>query len=232
MPKKVLIVDDEPNIVELERYYLEQNGFITEVAMNGKDALAMINAEDWQLVLLDIMLPGMDGLEICKEVRKKSGVPIILVSAKSEELDKILGLEFGADDYITKPFSPRELVARVKAVLRRFEGGEHGALDETVKKKIVRRDVELLPDYHEGYLQGQRLELTMTEYQILALLMESPGRVFTRDNLLTSIWGGDYFGDNRTVDVHIRHLREKLMEIAVNEEYIQTVRGLGYKFKE
>ncbi|MEI7883861.1 MAG: response regulator transcription factor [Clostridia bacterium] len=232
MPKKVLIVDDEPNIVELERYYLEQNGFITEVAMNGKDALAMINAEDWQLVLLDIMLPGMDGLEICKEVRKKSGVPIILVSAKSEELDKILGLEFGADDYITKPFSPRELVARVKAVLRRFEGREHGALDETVKKKIVRRDVELLPDYHEAYLQGQRLELTMTEYQILALLMESPGRVFTRDNLLTSIWGGDYFGDNRTVDVHIRHLREKLMEIAVNEEYIQTVRGLGYKFKE
>ncbi|MEI7884432.1 MAG: response regulator transcription factor [Clostridia bacterium] len=228
MQTRILIVDDEPNIVELLQYSLEKQGYETEIAREGIEAMRKINDYNYQLVLLDVMLPGMDGLEICKEVRKTSNLPIILVSARTEELDRILGLEFGADDYITKPFSTKEVIARVKAILRR---GTDKTNDEAGKKNMSIRELELNTEAHEIHLQGYLLELTFTEYQIINLLMSVPGKVFSRDNLLNSIWGRDFLGDSRTIDVHIRHIREKIFTIVGGSEYISTVRGIGYRIK-
>ncbi|MGB9813142.1 MAG: response regulator transcription factor [Thermovenabulum sp.] len=227
--EKILVVDDEPNILELIKFNLENNGFKVITACNGERVLEMIKAENLDLILLDVMLPGVDGFELCKIIRRKnetSDIPIILITAKSEEIDKILGLEIGADDYITKPFSVRELIARVKAVLRRADKKDKN-------EKIIKiSDIIIDVDKHEVTVKGKKIELTPKEFELLKLFALNPGRVFSRDYLLEKIWGYDYLGDTRTVDVHIRHLRQKIEENSDETNYIETVRGVGYKFKE
>ncbi|KYO66696.1 winged helix-turn-helix domain-containing protein [Thermovenabulum gondwanense] len=227
--EKILIVDDEPNILELLKFNLENNGFKVIKALNGEQALELIKLEKPDLILLDVMLPGIDGYELCKILRRKtdtSEIPIILITAKNEEIDRILGLEIGADDYITKPFSVRELVARVKAVLRRVEKKDKG--ENTIRIS----DICIEVDKFEVTVDGRKIDLTPKEFELLKLFAQNPGRVFSRDYLLERIWGYDYLGDTRTVDVHIRHLRQKLGDEQDEPKYIETIRGIGYKFKE
>lgn len=227
MAEKILIIDDEEHIVELIRYNLEGAGYTTFEAYNGIDGLALAKKEVPDLVLLDLMLPGMDGLEVCKAMRsdeKLKNLPIIMLTAKSEEIDKILGLELGADDYITKPFSVRELSARVKALLRRTN------IQEAEQELASFGDVEV--DYlkHEVRKKGEKVDLTLKEFELLEILIRNNGKVLTRDLLLDKIWGYEYVGETRTVDVHIRHLRQKLEEDDKNPRFIETVRGIGYRF--
>lgn len=227
MADKVLIIDDEEHIVELIKYNLETNGFQTFEAFNGVDGLKMAKEENPDLILLDLMLPGIDGLEVCKRLRsddKLKNIPIIMLTAKSEEIDKILGLELGADDYITKPFSVRELSARIKAVLRRIN-----PLEET-NDKFTYSDVEIDYSKHEVKKAGEKVDLTLKEFELLDILIKNKGKVLTRDLLLDKIWGYEYVGETRTVDVHIRHLRQKLEEDDKKPKYIETVRGIGYRF--
>lgn len=229
MSEKVLIIDDEEHIVELIRYNLEAAGYGTLEAYNGLDGLKLAKQEIPDLVLLDLMLPGIDGLEVCKRLRadeKLRNVPIIMLTAKSEEIDKILGLELGADDYMTKPFSVRELTARVKALLRRINTQE--AEPETATYSF--NDVEIDYFKHEVKKNGVKVELTLKEFDLLDILVKNKGKVLTRDLLLDKIWGYEYVGETRTVDVHIRHLRQKLEEDDRNPRYIETVRGIGYRF--
>ncbi|MBU3100398.1 MULTISPECIES: response regulator transcription factor [Clostridium] len=224
--EKVLVVDDEEHIRELIKFNLEKNGYKVICADNGIDAVKLAKEQAPQLMLLDLMLPGMDGLDVCKEIRKDSnmsGMPIIMITAKGEEIDKIIGLELGADDYITKPFSVRELVARVKAILRR------------TTMQIVERTFKignLAIDFgkHEVLKSEIRIDLTLKEFELLQILIKNKGRVMTRDFLLDKIWGYEYVGETRTVDVHIRHLRQKIEEDDKNPVYIQTIRGIGYRF--
>ncbi|MBU3154693.1 response regulator transcription factor [Clostridium estertheticum] len=224
--EKVLVVDDEEHIRELIKFNLEKNGYKVICADNGIDAVKLAKEQAPQLMLLDLMLPGMDGLDVCKEIRKDSnmsGMPIIMITAKGEEIDKIIGLELGADDYITKPFSVRELVARVKAILRR------------TTMKIVEKTFKignLVIDFgkHEVLKSEIRIDLTLKEFELLQILIKNKGRVMTRDFLLDKIWGYEYVGETRTVDVHIRHLRQKIEEDDKNPVYIQTIRGIGYRF--
>ncbi len=223
---RVLIVDDEPHIVELVRYNLQQEGFATSVAHNGREALARVASDRPDLVVLDIMLPELDGIEVCRQIRAESRVPILMLTARDRELDRVVGLELGADDYVTKPFSPRELVARIRAILRRTGGAplpETGPLESD--------GLILHPETHEVWLHGRPVDLTAKEFELLKLLMRHPNRVFTRDFLLEHIWGYDYFGSTRTVDMHISRLREKIEDDPAAPTYIQTVRGVGYKFK-
>lgn len=227
MSEKILIIDDEEHIVELIRYNLEASGYLTLEAYNGLDGLKLAREEVPDLVLLDLMLPGMDGLEVCKRLRaddKLKNIPIIMLTAKSEEIDKILGLELGADDYITKPFSVRELNARVKALLRRI----NTKIEESDTYSF--NDVEI--DYlkHEVKKNGEKVDLTLKEFELLDILVRNNGKVLTRDLLLDKIWGYEYVGETRTVDVHIRHLRQKLEADDRNPRYIETVRGIGYRF--
>lgn len=227
MPEKVLIIDDEEHIVELIKYNLEASGFTTFEAFNGNDGLKIAKKELPDLVLLDLMLPGIDGLEVCKRLRnddKLKNVPIIMLTAKSEEIDKILGLELGADDYITKPFSVRELNARVKAVLRRINPIEEE------NEIFTFADVEIDYSKHEIKKKGVKVDLTLKEFELLDILVKNRGKVLTRDLLLDKIWGYEYVGETRTVDVHIRHLRQKLEEDDKNPKFIETVRGIGYRF--
>jgi len=224
--KKILVVDDEEHIVELIKFNLEKNGYKVITADNGKDALAIAKEQQPDLVLLDLMLPGMDGLEVCKEIRKETNIanmPIIMITAKGEELDKILGLELGADDYITKPFSVRELVARSKAILRRTTVKYE---DNNFKFGNITIDFQK----HEVKRAGEKIELTLKEFELLEILIKNKGRVMTRDFLLDKIWGYEYVGETRTVDVHVRHLRQKVEKDDKNPIYIQTIRGIGYKF--
>lgn len=228
MADKVLIIDDEEHIAELIRYNLEAAGFKTVVAGNGIDGLSRAREEEPDLVLLDLMLPGIDGLEVCKRLRgeeKTRNVPIIMLTAKSEEIDKILGLELGADDYITKPFSVRELTARVKALLRRSNAQE--APEEVI---YTFADVEVDYQKHEVRKNGQKVDLTLKEFELLEMLIRNNAKVLTRDMLLDKIWGYEYVGETRTVDVHIRHLRQKLEEDDRSPRFIETVRGIGYRF--
>lgn len=224
--KKILVVDDEEHILELIKFNLEKNGYGVITADNGKDAFLIAKEQQPDLMLLDLMLPGMDGLDVCKEIRKEasiSNMPIIMITAKSEELDKILGLELGADDYITKPFSVRELIARVKAILRRT----------TVKYEESNYkfgDITIDFQKHEVKREGEKIELTLKEFELLEILIKNKGRVMTRDFLLDKIWGYEYVGETRTVDVHVRHLRQKIEKDDKNPLYIQTIRGIGYKF--
>lgn len=224
--KKILVVDDEEHIVELIKFNLEKNGYGVITADNGRDAFIIAKEQQPDLILLDLMLPGMDGLDVCKEIRRDSGIstmPIIMITAKGEELDKILGLELGADDYITKPFSVRELIARVKAILRRTtvkyedNGFKFGEITIDFEKHEVKRD-------------GEKVDLTLKEFELLEILIKNKGRVMTRDFLLDKIWGYEYVGETRTVDVHVRHLRQKIEKDDKNPVYIQTIRGIGYKF--
>lgn len=226
MEKTILVVDDEVHIQELIKFNLSKNGFQVIAADNGIDALRITEDEKPDLILLDLMIPGIDGLEVCKKIRRNSSIesiPIIMITAKGEELDKILGLELGADDYITKPFSVRELVARVKAMLRRTS-----LKQEESKMKFGNISIDF--QKHEVFRNNARVELTLKEFELLEILIKNKGKVMTRDFLLDKIWGYEYVGETRTVDVHVRHLRQKIEEDDKNPIYIQTIRGIGYKF--
>lgn len=230
--QKILIVDDDTNISELVSLYLIKERFDTKCCEDGVEALKAFDEYQPDLILLDLMLPGMDGYEICREIRKKSNIPIIMLSAKGEIFDKVLGLELGADDYIIKPFDSKELVARVKAVLRRTAVIK--PVPETETEEIIGEYVKYpdllinITDYTVKYL-GSRIELPPKELELLYFLASNPNRVYTREQLLSHIWGYDYIGDNRTVDVHIKRLREKFKE---HEAWsISTVWGIGYKFE-
>ncbi|ABB15742.1 MULTISPECIES: response regulator transcription factor [Carboxydothermus] len=227
---KILVVDDEAPIVELIKFNLEREGYKVLEAYDGIRALEIVKKELPDLVILDIMLPGMSGLEVCKNIRnneKTAEIPIIMLSARGEEVDKILGLELGADDYMVKPFSPRELVARVKARLRRLEGRE-GKKEGIIKIK----DIVIDQEKFAVYVKGKKMDFTPKEFELLKLLASNPGKVFTREYLLEKIWGYEFLGDTRTVDVHIRHIRQKIEDNPADPVYIETVRGVGYRFGE
>lgn len=227
MAGKILIVDDEANIRSLVRFNLEKEGYTAIEADDGISGLEIAQREHPDLVVLDLMLPGKDGLEVCRILKSKKetfGIAIIMLTAKADEVDKILGLEMGADDYLTKPFSPRELSARVKAVLRRAQK------DSLQSGQLTVGSLKLNLASYEAYLGQEKLELTPKEYELLKLFVSSIGRAFTREELLEKIWGYEYFGDTRTVDVHIRHLRIKLAGAPEIVDAIETVRGVGYKF--
>jgi len=226
--QKVLVVDDEPHIVELVRYNLEREGFQVTVAYDGQEALQRARTDRPDLIVLDLMLPYVDGLEVCRTLRRESTVPILVLTAKDGELDRVLGLETGADDYVTKPFSPRELVARVRAILRRAR--PESAVG-AAQPRLVAGDLVLDPNTREVFLAGRPVELTTKEFDLLRLLMAHPNRVFTRDALLEHVWGYDYFGGTRTVDMHISRLRDKIEDDPASPTYIVTVRRVGYKFK-
>lgn len=218
MPK-ILVVDDEPHILELAKMYLEREGFQVACVGTGKGALAALSGNP-DLVILDLMLPDIDGFEVCRQIRAKSNVPVLMLTARKDDVDKIVGLEIGADDYITKPFNPRELAARVKAVLRRFQAG--AAPGNIIELGRLRIDLSR----HEVTNAGQPVILRTKEFSLLAALAQNQGMVFSREKLLEMVWGYDYYGETRTVDVHINHLREKLAGSGVS---IETLRGTGYK---
>ena len=220
----VLVVDDDPNIAQLARLYLEKEGYEVSVVTRGDEAVSAFQKNPPSLMLLDIMLPGMDGWQVCRAIRQTSNIPIIMLSAKDETFDKVLGLELGADDYITKPFEGKELVARVKAVLRR------SAPTEPEKDTLSFPGLTISLEKYEVHFQGKIVEMPPKELEVLYFLAAHQNRVFTREQLLEQVWGFDFFGDSRTVDVHIKRLREKLQD---SEKYgwtIYTVRGVGYKF--
>jgi two-component system alkaline phosphatase synthesis response regulator PhoP len=230
---RILVVDDETYIVELVKFNLEKEGFRVIVAYDGLGALDMVREQRPDLIILDIMLPNMDGLEVCRNLKSDLNfhtIPIIMLTAKGEEVDTILGLEMGADDYIKKPFSPREMVARVKARLRALKILE--AEKAMGKKVYVINELIVVPDKYESFLGENKLELTPKEFDLLTLLVSNQGKVFTREALLEKVWGYEYTGDTRTVDVHIRHLRQKLGDDSNFPDYIETVRGVGYRFIE
>lgn len=225
--EKILIIDDELHIVELLRYNLEANGYKVNFSLNGREGLNIAFDKKPDLILLDIMLPELDGFDVCKEIKRNKeteSIPIIMLTAKSEEFDKILGLELGADDYITKPFSVRELLARIKAVMRRN-------IKEEQEQSLNFGELFIYLDKHEVVKKGEKIELTLKEFELLRLLVMNRGKVLTRDFLLDKVWGYEYYGETRTVDVHVRHLRQKIEDDDRNPKYIETVRGIGYKFK-
>ena len=223
---KILIVDDDANITELIRMYFDKEGFLTTCASNGKIALEKFRTENPSLIILDIMMPEMDGWQVCREVRKTSNVPIIMLTAKGETFDKVLGLELGADDYMVKPFETKELVARVKAVLRRFEVKD----DDNNRKEINFTNLSVNLSNYELKINDNIVEIPPKELELLYFLASNPNRVYTREQLLEEVWGFDYFGDSRTVDVHIKRLREKLEGVEANWQ-LKTVWGVGYKFE-
>ena len=222
---RVLIVDDDPNINQLIKLYLEKEGYETETAERGDDALNLFKKNPPQIVLLDLMLPGMDGWQVCREIRKISTIPIIMLTAKDETFDKVLGLELGADDYMTKPFDPKELIARIKAVMRRTQTAVAPERELAFPNLVINMSTYLVT------YNGKAIEMPPKEIELLYFLAAHPNKVFTRDQLLEQVWGFDYFGDSRTVDVHIKRIREKLPG---SEEYgwqIKTVWSVGYKFE-
>lgn len=230
---RILVVDDETYIVELVKFNLEKEGYKVLVAYDGLSALEIVKSELPDLIILDIMLPNMDGLEVCRTLKQSPDfhkIPIIMLTAKGDEFDTVLGLEMGADDYIKKPFSPREMIARVKARLRALKILE--AEKSVGNKAYVFRDVIIIPDKYEVFVGETKLDLTPKEFDLLRILALNQGRVFTREVLLEKVWGYEYTGDTRTVDVHIRHLRQKLEDDSLNPSYIETVRGVGYRFIE
>jgi DNA-binding response OmpR family regulator len=223
MPENILIVDDEQRIIDLAQMYLEQEGYTVDSATDGSAAYHKIMQEQPGLVVLDLMLPGMDGWEICRKVRAESDVPIIMLTARSDDIDKIVGLELGADDYLTKPFNPRELVARIKAILRR--GGERRNVDSE-SATISLGNLSIDPQRRIIQVNDHKIDLRMKEFDLLWTLARDPGLVFSREKLLEIVWGYDFAGETRTVDVHIAHLRHKLEEMTPT---IETVWGVGYK---
>lgn len=227
----ILVVDDERKIRDLVRLYLEKEGFTVGEAGDGQKALDLYQEGQWDLIVLDLMMPGIDGWAVCKEVRKKSNVPIIMLTARDDEMDRVLGLELGADDYVAKPFSPRELVARVKAVLRRSRAAE--AAQQPAGSTILKfPGLSINPELRLVLVDGLTVTLTPKEYDLLYQLARSPRRTFTRDELLETIWGYDYMGDTRTVDTHVNRLRDKLLKASGNKSsFIATVWGVGYKLE-
>jgi two-component system response regulator VicR len=224
---KVLIVDDERLLVKGLKFNFEQDGYEVETASDGEEAVRLAKDKSIDIIILDLMLPKMDGLEVCQKVRETSSVPIIMLTAKSEDMDKIMGLEYGADDYLTKPFNILELKARVKAILRRR--GSMGGQKE--QKQEEKKGVVLDHLSRRIEINGKSIDLTVKEYDIMDLFLSNPGRVYSRENLLDIIWGYDYPGDARTVDVHIRRLREKIEPNPAEPKYILTQWGVGYYFK-
>ncbi len=222
---KVLLIEDEQSFGEALEYQLEREGYDVERVTDGAAGLERFKAKGADLVLLDLMLPGMAGEDVCKEIRRSSHVPVIMLTAKDAELDKVLGLELGADDYVTKPFSTRELVARMKSVLRRTSS-EAISADGVLEAGGIRLD----PDRFEVTVRGEPVHLPRKEFELLELLMENVGRVLSRETLIDRIWGADYFGDSRTLDVHVKRLRAKCEEDPHDPRHLITIRGLGYKF--
>ena len=227
MGTKILVVDDDKNICELLKLYLEDEGYSVFVANDGQEAVNLFQAKAPELVLLDIMLPKMDGWQVCREIRKTSNAPIIMLTAKGETFDKVLGLELGADDYVTKPFDAKEVMARVKAVLRRTNGTPN---DESDKKKLVVFDnLEINIENYELKVKGEVIDTPPKELELIYYFASNPNIVYTRDQLLDKVWGFEYYGDSRTVDVHVKRLREKLEGVSDKWE-LRTVWGVGYKF--
>ena len=225
--EKILVVDDDTNICELLRLYLEKEGYVVKIVNDGVSAINAFKQENPDLTLLDIMIPKLDGWQVCREIRKFSDKPIIMLTAKGEDMDKILGLEYGADDYITKPFNILEVKARIKAIFRRMEP-KKGTTENT--GILESGDMKLDRDGKRAYIQGREIGLTAKEFEVLELLMLNPDKVYSRENLLKLVWGTDYPGDVRTVDVHIRRLREKIESNPSEPRYVHTKWGVGYYF--
>ena len=224
---RVLVVEDEESFSDALSYMLKREGFETAVAATGPDALAEFDRGGADIVLLDLMLPGLSGTEVCRTLRARSNVPIIMLTAKDGEIDKVVGLELGADDYVTKPYSARELVARIRAVLRRRGEGSEAASEPVLEAGPVRMDVER----HVVAVDGQQVALPLKEFDLLELLLRNAGRVLTRMQLIDRVWGSDYVGDTKTLDVHVKRLRAKIEPDPANPQYLVTVRGLGYKLE-
>ena len=234
-PTKVLIVEDEESFLEALRIGLGREGFAIDVARDGREALDRFEAAEPDIVLLDVMLPRISGVDVCREIRTKSDVPIIMVTARSEEIDAVVGLEVGADDYVTKPYRFRELVARMRSVLRRSVaevGGSDAEPHEPRGGPIAVGDVRVDPDRHEVRIRDERVEMPLKEFDLLVALASNAGRVLTRDQLIDEVWGLDYVGDTKTLDVHIKRLRNKVERDPSNPTAIVTIRGLGYKFAD
>jgi DNA-binding response OmpR family regulator len=228
---RVLVVEDEDSIAEPLAYMLRKEGFEVAVAADGPTGITTFEREGADLVLLDLMLPGLSGTEVCRELRSRSAVPVIMLTARDSEVDKVVGLELGADDYITKPFSLREFSSRIKAALRRAEMSRAAELSQDEAPLDV-RDLRIDFSKRSVRVRSREVELTFVEFEILSALARAPGRVFTRDMLLARIWGDSAYRDPRTIDVHIRHLREKIERDAKDPEYLFTVRGVGYRFRD
>jgi len=226
----VLVVEDEENLLEALRYNLEREGYAVNTAIDGEQALLSARDSAPDLVILDVMLPQLDGFEICRILRRRSDVPILMLTARGEEIDRVVGLELGADDYVTKPFSIRELMARVRNLLRRSHRAPSAADDASPADILCSGDLEVDSVSHIVRLNGELLELKPREFDLLALLAKNKGRAFTRDQILERLWGHDYYGDSRTVDVHIRWLREKIEPQPSKPVRIVTIRGVGYRF--
>ena len=226
MAEKILAVDDEKLIVKGIRFSLEQDGYEVDVAYDGEEALEKFRSGGYDIILLDIMLPKLTGYEVCQQIRETSGVPIIMLTAKGEDMDKILGLDYGADDYITKPFNILEVKARIKAIMRRSRG-EKKNNDEIIEKGELRLDIS----NRRIYISGKEISLTAKEFDVLELLIRPPDKVYSREDLLNLVWGRDYPGDERTVDVHIRRLREKIEQSPGDPKYVHTKWGVGYYFE-
>jgi len=226
---KILIIEDEPSFSEALSFLLEKEGYSTHIAETGKQGLDAFSGEEFDLVLLDLMIPEVSGVDVCRKIRSTSQVPIIMLTAKDSEIDKVVGLELGADDYVTKPYSSRELVARIKAVLRRgsVESSSDGEVSGVHAAAGIRMDVER----HQVTVNGDLISLPLKEFELLEFLLRNPGRVLTRGQLIDRVWGGDYYGDTKTLDVHIKRLRSKIEVDPANPVLIQTIRGLGYKFE-
>ena len=222
----VLVVDDETPLRELIRAYLEREGYTVHEAPNGREALTLMSQVQPDVVVLDLMLPEIDGIEVCRRVRATSDVYIIMLTARADEVDRVVGLEVGADDYLTKPFSPRELVARVRALLRRARA------PQSPSKVLKFDDLTIDVEGHELRMAGEEIAVTSTEFRLVVLLATTPGRLFTRAQLLEQVWGGSYYGDDHVVDVHIANARRKLKEDPTNPRFIETVRGAGYRWRQ
>lgn len=228
MSKRVLVVDDEKLIVKGIRFSLEQEGMEVDCAYDGEEALEKAKEKEYDMILLDIMLPKLTGLEVCQQIREFSSVPIIMLTAKGEDMDKILGLDYGADDYITKPFNILEVKARIKAIMRRMRKEE---AKESFGKTLVSGDLKLDCEGRRVFIAGKEINLTAKEFDVLELLAKNPNKVYSRENLLNLVWGYEYPGDVRTVDVHIRRLREKIEAVPSDPKYVHTKWGIGYYFQ-
>ena len=226
---KILIIEDEASFSEALSFLLQKEGYSINIADNGKDGLEQFKSQDFDLVLLDLMIPELSGIEVCRAIRSTSQVPIIMLTAKDSEIDKVVGLELGADDYVTKPYSSRELVARIKAVLRRGSIEPDSLSDNSGVHEVagIRMDTER----HQVSVNGRQIALPLKEFELLEFLLRNAGRVLTRGQLIDRVWGGDYYGDTKTLDVHIKRLRSKIESDPANPVLIQTIRGLGYKFE-
>lgn len=224
---RILVVEDEETLAEAISFLLSKEGFDVAVAATGPEAIETFDKSGADLILLDLMLPGLSGTEVCRQIRTKSSVPIIMLTAKDSEIDKVVGLELGADDYVTKPYSSRELIARIRAVLRRGEIQDAGGDEPTLEVGPVRMDT----DRHIITVNGQQVAIPLKEFELLEFLMRNAGRVLTRVQLIDRVWGSDYVGDTKTLDVHIKRLRAKIEKDPANPEFIQTVRGMGYKME-